>query len=72
MSYHETSNEILQRIIRLYEGYSGQHDGQRIIEAYEFARAAHEQQRRATGEPTSSIRWPPQKFLPNWKSMPTP
>lgn len=51
MSHHETSNEILQRIIRLYEEYSGQHDGQRIIEAYEFARTAHEQQRRVTGEP---------------------
>ena len=51
MSHHETSNEILQRIIRLYEEYSGQHDGQRIADAYEYARAAHEQQRRATGEP---------------------
>lgn len=51
MSHHDNSNEILQRIIRLYEDYSGQHDGQRIRDAYEFARAAHEQQRRVTGEP---------------------
>ncbi|NCC75529.1 MAG: bifunctional (p)ppGpp synthetase/guanosine-3',5'-bis(diphosphate) 3'-pyrophosphohydrolase, partial [Clostridia bacterium] len=51
MSHHDNSNEILQRIIRLYEEYSGQHDGQRIVEAYEFARTAHEQQRRVTGEP---------------------
>ena len=51
MSHHDNSSEILQRIIRLYEEYSGQHDGQRIVDAYEFARAAHEQQRRVTGEP---------------------
>jgi guanosine-3',5'-bis(diphosphate) 3'-pyrophosphohydrolase len=48
---HDNSQETLQRIIRLYEEYSGQHDGNRIAEAYEYARAAHEQQRRATGEP---------------------
>ncbi len=47
----DNSNEILQRIIRLYEEYSGQHDGHRIAEAFEYARAAHEKQRRATGEP---------------------
>ncbi|MDD2534929.1 MAG: bifunctional (p)ppGpp synthetase/guanosine-3',5'-bis(diphosphate) 3'-pyrophosphohydrolase [Eubacteriales bacterium] len=51
MSHHDNSQEILQRIISLYEAYSGEHDGQRIAEAYEYARAAHEQQLRVTGEP---------------------
>ena len=51
MSQQDNSQEILQRIITLYESYSGEHDGQRIADAYEYARAAHEQQRRVTGEP---------------------
>ena len=51
MSQHDNSQEILQRIITLYENYSGEHDGHRIAEAYEYARTAHEQQRRVTGEP---------------------
>ncbi len=51
MSHHDTSSEILKRIISLYETYSGQSDGDRIAKAYEYAKAAHEQQLRATGEP---------------------
>jgi GTP pyrophosphokinase len=51
MNQPDSSEEILNRIVRLYEAYSGRQDGQRIIDAYEFARAAHEKQFRATGEP---------------------
>jgi GTP pyrophosphokinase len=50
-STDNASREILDRIVRRYEEYSGQHDGERIVKAFEYARDAHEKQQRVTGEP---------------------
>ena len=47
----EETEPVLQRIIETYENYSGADDSYRIRDAFEFARKAHEIQRRATGEP---------------------
>ncbi len=44
-------DQILQTIRRRYEAYSGATDSTCIEEAYEFARSAHGDQIRATGEP---------------------
>ena len=45
------SQESLQRLMERYEAYSGADDSDRIRQAFEYARTAHETQKRVSGEP---------------------
>lgn len=45
------TEQALRRVVSRYEAYSGKTDGDRIVAAFNYARDAHESQRRATGEP---------------------
>ncbi|MDD3196999.1 MAG: bifunctional (p)ppGpp synthetase/guanosine-3',5'-bis(diphosphate) 3'-pyrophosphohydrolase [Eubacteriales bacterium] len=47
----DETEPVLQRLIDTYEEYSGASDSHLIREAFNFARQAHQTQRRATGEP---------------------
>ena len=49
-AYLETDHTV-QHLARQYAAYSGNDNTDRILDAYEFAKKAHEGQKRATGEP---------------------